>query len=502
MFIIIADILYLMKQAWIWLIVFALALYYHASTFDVNYDPHLQTEPDFVLKAAGFDKADYIAGLQMPEDRWAKADYYLILARLENNTDYYQKACYNFNIYKPNSKEELALKYETLASLNCSGKERYYLALARQAWLSIGVRWRADALISDDFTFDLSEIEPKLDLSGKERITIGNTNVTISEGDIIVTQDDRVFRDWLGMQIQNPFNAEILKIFSERLEYSESELKEAVGWHEGGRLRDIENNVNVNHIMATGTFIAEKDRRWYAPDEKGVFRFEVPFDKVSYPTTRFLSSRTAVIIDTHGTNSIVEQAVRNKADVVIACCDSPAKAKAIEYLSRKGISAICFPDLYLYKTLGHDVKAVGSTYFSVVDGKVVFGNRPITITKNQKIVVSKAEVGKTYAIWYYSAPLYYFEEINKTFPLNIITVTVDDFNQTDRLYTAAEQYNAKLVSTRVYNSYDYVQAKEWLKKSEENRIILFHSIAYPYGLMLAKEFPEQTGFGDPNPIAQ
>ena len=37
--------------------------------------------------------------------------------------------------------------------------------------------------------------------------------------------------------------------------------------------------------------------------------FEVPLDKVLYPTTRFFSDDLAVIMDTHGVNMLVEQAI-------------------------------------------------------------------------------------------------------------------------------------------------------------------------------------------------
>ena len=77
-------------------------------------------------------------------------------------------------------------------------------------------------------------------------------------------------------------------------------------------------------------------------------------------------------------------------------------------------------------------------------------------------------------------------------------MTIDAFNQTDKVYAKAREINANIIASRVFNSYDYNQAKEWLEESEEHKLILFHSTSYPYGVLISQEFPEQTGFDDPN----
>jgi hypothetical protein len=474
-----------------------------------TYDSSLSIEPDYVLDAAGVDKTDYFNSLiddfSGTRDLWAKGDSLLVLARLDNNTDYYKYACDSFKRFSPRTVEEKALLYETFAGLNCRGTRIHDLRQAAHYWKILGVKWRADLLetLADDkeadLEFETSEILPDLDLSGKEEIVIGSTKVEIEKDDVIVSQVDRVLRDWLGLQLkQSPFDGEILRVFSERLTLSEDELREDIGWHEGGRLWDIENALDVEHIPAVGTLVAKKGNKWYACDENGVFRFEVPLDKVSYPTTRFLTDNLALIVDTHGMNMLVEQAVRNNADVVIACCDHPGKIKAVEYLSNKGISAICFTDLDLYLALGHDVQAVGSAFFEFKDDKLVFGDKPITIRTGQEVIVTKADVGKTYAIWYYDTPYRYFDEVSKTFPLELITVTVDDFKQTHKVYDAAREAHADIVASRVFNKYDYTPAKAWLEESKSHKLILFHSISYPYGILISEEFPEQVGFGDVN----
>ena len=492
-----------------WLVFALLVLFLLIWNPHFTYDSSLSIEPDYVLDAAGLDKTDYINTLidsiAETRDFWGKGDSLLVLARLENNTCYYKYACDSYKRVIPKNIEEKAILYETFASLNCRGTRIHDLRQATHYWKILGVDWRADILekLANDkelnLEFETSEITPKLDLSDADEIIIGETKLEIEEDDVIVTQVDRVLRDWLGVQLeQSPFRGYILKVFSERLTLSEKDLREDIGWHEGGRLLDIQAKLDIEHIPAVGTLVAKKDDKWYACDENGIFRFEVPLDKVSYPTTRFLSEDLAMIVDSHGANMLVEQAVRKDADVVIACCDHPGKIKAVEYLSEKGISAICFTDLDLYNALGHDIKAVGSAFFEFNEDKIVFGDKPITIRKNQEVVVTKADIGKTYAIWYYDAPYLYFNELSKTFPLELITITVDDFKQTDKVFAAAREAHADIVASRVFNSYDYKQAKAWLEESSEHKLILFHSVSYPYGVLISKEFPEQVGFGDVN----
>ncbi|RLE46180.1 hypothetical protein DRJ22_02555 [Candidatus Woesearchaeota archaeon] len=474
----------------------------------INYDPNYELKPDYVLKAAGFNKTKYIEGLkkEIKGDEWGKGDTYLILARLENSTEYYKKSCEKFLKYKPKNNEEKAILYETIASLNCKNKREKYLKKAIKEWEKTRAKWRVKLLkdiLEDKNTtnlkFDTTEIEPKLNLSKYNKIIIGKTKITIDKKDRLVLQVDRVLRDWLGEQMnQNPFDGKLLAVFSERLFYNKTWLKENIGWHEGGRARDIKKATGIKPQTATGTIIAKHKGKWYAPDEKGIFRFEIPLDKASYPTTRFLTKNIGMIVDTHGINMLVEQAIRKNATIVMGCCDHPAKIKAAKYLSDKGKKILCFTDLYLYKALGHNAKIVGSPVFTTKNKTIIFGNSPIELRKNQKIIVSKAKIGKTYAIWYYNAPYFYFKEINKTFPLKIIPMSMDDFNQTKKLYDRARKENIDIIATRIYEKDDYEQAKKWLKENKNHKIILFHSTSYPNGVLLMQEFENQVSFDDPN----
>lgn len=477
---------------------------------DISYDSCYALDPFYVLDAAGIDAGKYIEGLkeeirETEHDSWGLGDSYLILARMENSSEHYRKACMHFSEYEPGSAEESAVLYETMAGINCSGKRDEYMRAAADEWEKLGVDWRVKLLEgilekSPELEFDTEKISPKINLSEFSSITIGKTKVEIKEGDRVLPQMDRVYRDWLGLQMnQNPFSGEILAVFSERLTYDEYELREDIGWHEGGRMRDLKNRLGITPISSAGAIVARHEGKWYAPDEKGIFRFEVPLDKVSYPTTRFFSESIGMIVDTHGVNMLAEQAIRKNADAVLSDCDHEDKTKAAVYLSEKNISVICFPDRYAYYALGHGAKLVSSPVWRFEGNRMIYGDAPLTLEKNQKIVVTNADIGKAYAIWYYTTPWLYFTEINKTFPLEIIPAVVDSFNQTNKVYAIARKYDAEVVAARVFNSYDYEQAKRWLLQNESNKIVLFHSTMYPYGILLMQEFLDQVSFGDVNP---
>jgi len=469
-------------------------------SFKVDYDPNYINEHDLIFKTTDTNISEYKQLLHEQindaEDNFAKGDIYLILARLENNSAYYKEACKRFISHTPNP-----ITYETLASLNCKNKADKWLKLAADN----SDDWKKELLndISNNRTnliFETSTSTVKLNLTNANKISIGNSQITINKNNTIVTQQERVLRDWLTPNMtQSPFEGEPLYVFSEKNYYTEDELRSDIGWHEGGRLKDIKDNININHVSAVGTVVAlnPDDNKWYASDENGVFRFEIPIDKIYYPTTRFIRKDIAIIIDTHGVNMLVDQAITSNADVVIGCCDFPGKIKAAVYLANKNISVICNTDRYLYQALGRNLSILGSPPMKTASETVVFGNRPLEIERNQKIAVLNTEKG--YPQQYYDAPYKYFSEINKTFPLDLYIINIDGYNQTHQVLEVATINDANIVGYRVFNSYDYNEAKQWLEKSDERKMVLFHSSSYPYGKLLAEEYPEQTTFDDPNP---
>jgi len=485
--------------------------------FAQQYDFH------FTPRAAGINETRLVEQLELIAQNnsahpFARGDANLIIGRLTNKT----RICDSLQHYdriKSNNPEEMALVYETSAAIGCGRNRAAFLRAAAKEWRILGNDFRANllegiargariklafdehALEANDTVISgyRSAILPNLTSTNSSRVTIGNTRIDVTSDDIVLSQNDRVHRDWLGGQLANPFGPTLLNTFSERLTYNETELRSDIGWHEGGRLQNYLSHVNFTHVPAVGTLVARKGNRWFAADDQGVFRFEVPRDKLLYPTTRFLRQDLAVIIDTHGVNMLVEQALRHNADVVLSDCDHPGKVYAASYLNDAGVDVICYPDKYTYLALGHNLSLVGSPPHRLEPGRIVVGNRPVNITANDTILALNA-TADAYALWYYQTPASYFDVLSDAANLNVTDFQVDDFGQMSQATVHARTINATVFATRVFNSDDYSAVALWLNESKERRAILFHTASYPYGQILFDEFKNQTSFDDPNPV--
>lgn len=488
---------------------------------------------DNLFDNIGMDKNDYILNLKkqlnstMPP--FAKGDILFVLGRLTNNYSLECEALQHFDNAVSDNGELNAIIYETIASIGCGRNKKAFLELASDSWMKAGnaQRSKLDSNLANNLNFDIrfetsvpssyfsqSFFPEKLN-SIINSITLGKSKLILKTGDIIASQTDRVMRDWLSYQInQSPYSGKILSVFSEKTNYDKNadaseaakELLPEIGWHEGGRIKELV-GYGIKNIAISGTVVAKKDGKWYAPNEKGIFMFEVPFDKIMYPTTRFLRKDLAVVIDTHGMNMLVEQAVRNKQKnnikAVIACCDHPGKIKAALYLSEQGITPVCLTDKYSYLALGHNSNIITSPPIRLEGGDIIIGDQPLTIPLNEKIIVMNS-TDTPYGLWYYQTPANYFAEIekhvNNLTSMDIVYVTLGGFNNTKMLIDEAEKEHASVLAARVFNSNDYNTLKEWLIKSHDNKAILFHSASYPHGYKLLKEFPEQVTFGDVNPV--
>jgi hypothetical protein len=450
-------------------------------------------------------------------DPWARGDATLIIGRLTKNSTRICESLAFYDIINSTNNEEMALIYETGATLGCGRNRAAFLKAAAEKWELVGNKYRAELDkklargIRPRLNFDekainanttvitgyKTPITPDLKRTSANAVIIGKTSITIKAGDTIISQEDRVYRDWLGGQLANPYGPEILTTFSERLTWNESELLPEIGWHEGARVKEL-NLLNVMHIPAVGTLVARYGERWFAVDNNGTFRFEVPLDKLSYPTTRFLRRDLAIIIDSHGTNMIVEQAIRYNATTVISDCDHPGKVYAAQYLSNHGIQVACFPDKYTFLALGHNLSLIGSPPTNIYPDKAVIGNRPIKISLGDKIVAVNS-TDDAHALWYYQTPASYFDALTKAIPLNVTYVSLDNFGQMEKATETARNTGAKIIATRVFNKKDYQAIKNWLDEDPSRKVILFHSASYPYGQKIFREYPARSTFDDPNP---
>ncbi len=451
-------------------------------------------------------------------DPFARGDANLLIGRLTKNETRICESLQYYDQINSTNHEEMALVYETSASLGCGRNRAAFLRAAAKEWKLTGNKYRAEmleklsrgtrlnlkfderAITANDtvITGYYSPILPNLTKTSATAVIIGKTTITLNSNSILLSQDDRVYRDWLSGQIANPYGPEILTIFSERLTYNQSELLPEIGWHEGGRIKELK-KINLTHIPAVGTLVARHGNRWFASDENGTFRFEVPLDKLSYPTTRFLRRDLAVIIDTHGANMLVEQAIRYNATAVITDCDHPGKVYAAQYLSERKIPVACFPDKYTYLALGHNLSLVGSPPIIITGNEAIIGNRPMIITIKDKIIAVNS-TDEAYALWYYQTPASYFDALTKAIALNVTYVSLSDFGQMDKATNKAREINATILATRIFNSDDYNAVKQWLDEDTSHKAILFHSASYPYGQKIFNEYPTRTTFDDPNPV--
>ena len=471
-------------------------------------DPHAPGNFNYVLDSAGLDKDIIINELtslqENVEDPISKGDISLIIGRLSDNESIICESLQYYDDFKPSTPEQEAMLFETVASLDCGRNVRGYLFGAADAWNNTN-NFRSNLMrelaLGEEPNLVFEPSQPSshnLDIPpSPSTITVGQSSFTLTKDNLILSQVDRVSRDWLSSQLNySPYSEELLTTFSERRTYSNQELVPSIGWHEGARIKELITS-GAEHITAPGTLIANHKGKWYAPDDKGIFRFEVPIDKVLYPTTRFLAEDIAVVIDTHGINMLVEQAMRHDADVVIGCCDHPGKVAAAEYLAEQGKTVICFPDKYLSLLLGNTEDIFGSPPMREENNTFIIGDQPVTFSTQEKIVVSDVE-NITNVPSYYDTPSRYFRELEKQIPLDITYVTLDPDDRISKLIKKSDEIDSHIIGARIFNLQDYIDAKQWLQEPD-NRMILFHSMPYPYGYKLLQEFPLQTSFGDLNP---
>ncbi len=356
----------------------------------------------------------------------------------------------------------------------------------------MGMKWRARifrSLASGTYPPRFGDVIISKNLivpPGSTRFILGETSIKIRKGMRVGVQVERTFRDWLSCQFTYDLSGDFLQ------------SKNVLDYHEGARLLDLMEYADALPVVLSGTIIAERDGKWYAPDETGIFRFFVLDDKVQYPTTKQYEN-IALMIDTHGISAVVEQAIREKVDLVIACGDNPSKAEAAYYLARKGVD-VYFPcDREIGMLVGHDAEAVilGTAPIRQSAEGAIIGNQPVAFSIDEKIVVQDIEADSVAR--YYDSPSRYFRALSVFVPLDLHTVKILGLSETYKVIEEAKRLDARAVGIRVYSEEDYQATKEWLLASKENRAVLFHSAAYEPGYRLFFEFPDQVTFGDPRP---
>jgi hypothetical protein len=361
-------------------------------------------------------------------------------------------------------------------------------ALARQA----GMTAEADALerISRrEFKPQFAASEIVTDLSapaGAKAVVLGESRIELKPGMRVGAQVDRVARDWLSYQMRWDMSFKPLPVAA------------ATDYHEGAVARRMMELGGVEVYPLGGTLLARDGEKWFAPDDSGVFKFEVLPDKLMYPTTQVMGP-LGWLEDTHGVNSIVGQAVGRKMEAVLGCGDSEGKMQAAFHLAQKGIHVIMPGDRYIDLLLGYEGPGVilGGAPVKRVGESTVVGGQPVRFSLTEPIIVE--DTRQLFPLQYYDAGARFFRRLTQAVPMNVEYVEVDGSIDMDKLLTRAAEKKATVLALRVATEYEYQQLKAWLSRSPQHRAILFHSGLYPYAQPLFQDFPRQVTFGDPRP---
>jgi hypothetical protein len=335
----------------------------------------------------------------------------------------------------------------------------------------------------DDITIAGSNVVfPK----GAKTMVLGDSRIEISEGTKLGAQVDRVSRDWLSYQMKWDLSSAPMP------------NKNIVGWHEGAFIAKIAAATPVGVYPLTGTLIAKRGDKWYAPDETGVFRFQVLEDKVEYPTTH-VAGHFGIIEDTHGISALVSQSLHRGMQVVVGCGDSEGKAKAAYYLAQHGVNVIMPGDRYIDELLGYQGSGVimGTAPVRKEGERAIVGGQPVKFSLAETIVVEDTK--KNFPTQYYDAGARYFRRLSGWVPLKLDYVLVDDVNQISRVLGRADQTGATAVAVRVLTQQEHNELARWLAVSPQRRAILFHSGLYQFAQPLFEKFPQQVTFGDLHP---
>lgn len=315
---------------------------------------------------------------------------------------------------------------------------------------------------------------------------LGASTITVRPDERLGVQVERTVRDWISYQLAydmtgNPPSDDAL-----------------IGWHEGRRIRDITAAARVTVLPLEGILAVRRGERWFAADETGQFRYEVLPDKIQYPSTRAYGD-LALMVDTHGISSLVEPAVRLRADMVVGCGDHPEKMKAALHLAALGLD-VYFPcDRFVGEVLGYDAPGtlLGSAPVRAGAAGAIVGDRPIEFSVAETIVAEDTHLNSDDR--YYDAPARYFRRLSEMVPLHLDVVAVSGAGESDKVVARAEALGASVIGIRVMTKEDAAPVRRWLSGSAGRRAVLFHSAPYPDGNALFGEFPDQTTFGDPRP---
>ena len=439
-----------------------------------------------------------VLGARTPADPLIRADLQLIVARIAEDAPAACAARAAFaelaGTERDRDRRLLALETVAFMAEECGGDPRAEFRRAAAAAREAGQGWKAGVyaqLAAGTFRplWTLPDIERALTVpDGATGYVLGTSTIHVAAGDTVVTQVERVARDWLSYLHDYDFRPQL-------------DGAAALDYHEGARVRDLV--AGGIHVLrpATGVLAIRLGDRWYAADGEGVFRFEVLPDKVQYPATRAWGG-VALLVDTHGIASLVEPALRLGADLVVGCGDDAGKVAAAYALAQRGVAVYMPTDDFAADLIGYRGAGVlvgSAPVRPAPGGGATIGDRPVAFRFDEPIVVQRAPTLHG-ATRYYNAPAKYFARLAELLPLQLDFVDVEEGGQSDRIVARARTTGAQAIALRVWNDQDYAPVRDWLAESPGHRAVLLHSVVYPPGRRIFDEFPAQTTFADARPV--
>ncbi len=469
---------------------------------------HDSVEKNRILKS--FDSGTFA--------RTALAQKEVILARIKSDTKKLYDSLNQFQRLSEtaSSLEEKIFNLENAAmlQLELNGQSDLFRQAAKVS-SELGLNYKKELYNRIEKNIKLqppihNDIVRKIDVpEGANTLVLGKSAIHVSNNSRLFAQSDRVLTDWYSGMYRDIF--------------SEVDSHNIIPWHEGKMINEIlrglsltntkfdffslnkksrhsKNTLNMTLVYDTFAF-QSTEGKWYAPDEKGVPRFEVLVDKIQYPSTK-RAGTVAFLNDTHGISSLVAQAVNGNASVVLGCGDTPGKMHAASYLSEKGIDVFFQNDRFSGLVLGYQSPGIlmGTAPIRKEGDSVVIGSQPIEVSLNETIIVQNTNL--LYPGQYYDAPRRYFDELQKVSGVKLKTIiqNVKTIKETYKVTDLARKQNSNVIAVRVAYEEDAKAVEAWLAENENNRAILFHSASYDPGYMLFEKFPLQTSFGDLKPI--
>jgi|GEM_PF-382238 tetratricopeptide (TPR) repeat protein len=318
------------------------------------------------------------------------------------------------------------------------------------------------------------------------KLVIGKSAIHLSKDSKILSQTDRVTRDW--MMAYN-ITASPWTVSTEHI----------VPWHEGEKIKEIVDYTEAEIVPIWGVKAKKLGKNWYAPDKDGVFRFVISEDKVlNYPTNFIVDPTTVFINDTHGISVLAGNPTAFEADLAVGCGDYPGKIEAAYYLADNGVNVYMPTDRFVYQLIGAETKGtiIGSAPIKKTPKGAVIGGQPIVIDIREPIIVSNSQGG--YPLQYYDTPYRYFQALGTYVgkQLNLVPVEITEYGKAWNVIDKARQLGSRLIGIRVWGKAEHDAVSAWLRENKNNRAVLFHSAVYPEGYRLFFEFPDQTSFGD------